>query len=147
MQPIHKEMLLESLARFGRCDVVVGGTSMWPFIKPGDTVSICNKPQNPSPGMVVAFFVENQFVAHRIVWNSRIKSEGWKIFVHGDAAFGSWTQMNYDQVVGIVEYVQRGEDRISFWFANPLRIVTIPLGLMLQLVVYIKCTLKNNYNG
>ena len=147
MQPIHKEMLLDSLNRFGRCEVVVGGTSMWPFIKPGDTVSICRKPRHPALGMVAAFFVENQFITHRVIWHRKKKPDGWELFVHGDAAFGSLTPVNYDQVIGIVEYVKKGEITHSLWFAFPFRIVTIPLGLMLQLVVYIKSTIRKNREG
>ena len=43
MKATHKEMLLASLEKFNSCEVVVGGTSMWPFIKDGDIVGVSSR--------------------------------------------------------------------------------------------------------
>jgi len=130
------------LKAFGRCNVVVGGTSMWPFIKQGDIVTVCQKPFIPALGMVVAFFIENQFVVRRVVWYRKIEENRWQLIIRGDTCPGSLTRIDSDQVIGTVSGIKRGDTGMSCWCEFPWRIVTILLGFMLQLAVAIKSSLS-----
>ncbi len=138
MEPIHKEMILASLEKFNTCEVKVGGTSMWPFIQDGDIISLRHKPFKPRLGAVVGFFDEDQFIAHRIVWYTKKGTKGWNVYVHGDSSPCSLTRIGSNQVIGTVEYIKRGTKKITSWFIFPFRIITIPYGIVLQLLVAIK---------
>jgi hypothetical protein len=144
MEPIHKKMLLATLGKCNTCEVVVGGTSMWPFIEPGDKVFIRKKPFRPSLGVVVAFFNENQLVVHRIIGVKKKEGDTWQLLIHGDSSPRSQSKIESDQIVGTVEYVKRGNKKITCWFIFPLRIVIIPLGFILQLLVWIKVGIRRN---
>lgn len=139
MKITHKEMLLEILNKFNRCEVIVGGTSMWPFIRDGDTASIKKRePFTPSLGMVVAFFSGEQLIIHRIVWCRKMANDKWKILVHGDASPFSISRINSDQIIGTIEYVKRQNKTITLSFNDAYRIIAIPLGLMLQRIVALR---------
>ena len=138
MKITHKEMLLEILNKFNRCEVIVGGTSMWPFIREGDTVSIRQKPFIPSLGAVVAFFSGEQLIIHRIIWCKKKADGEWDILVHGDASPFSISKINSDQVIGAIEYVKRENKKVTLSFNDAYRIIAIPLGLMLQLMVALR---------
>ena len=132
-------MFLEALEKHNRCEVVVGGTSMWPFIRDGDTASIKkNEPFTPSPGTVVAFFAGEQLIVHRIIWCKKKADGRWDISVHGDASPGSQSKINADQVIGSVEYVKRQNRKITLTFNDAYRIIAIPLGLILQFIVALR---------
>ena len=138
MKITHKEMLLEILNKFNRCEVIVGGTSMWPFIRDGDTVSIKGRPFTPSLGSVVAFFSDEQFIIHRIIWCDKRANGKWDILVHGDASPYSISKINSDQIIGTIEYVKRQNRKIILLFNDAYRIIAIPFGLMLQLIVALR---------
>ncbi len=138
MKTTHKEMLLASLEKFNTCEVVVGGTSMWPFIREGDTVSIKQKPFKPSLGKVVAFFAGDQLITHRIIWYKQINYNNWLLTIHGDASPFSLSQINTDEVIGTIRYLKRKNRKITFSLNYPYRIIAIPIGIVLQFVVAIK---------
>ena len=100
-------MLLEILKKHNKCEVLVGGTSMWPFIKDGDIVLIKHKPFKPSPGTVVAFFSGEQLIIHRIVWCREKADDKWDIWVHGDGSPYSMSNIKPGQIIGTIEYVKR----------------------------------------
>ena len=142
METVQKEMLLESLAKFNTCEVVVSGTSMWPFIRSGDTISIRHKPEKYSLGSVIAFFNEDQLIVHRVIWHKKIACDEWEIFVHGDASPCSTVKIKPDHIIGTVEYVKRHNTIITLSFNDPYRIIAIPLGFILQFLVSIKTGIR-----
>lgn len=131
-------MLLEILKKHNKCEVIVGGTSMWPFIREGDTVSIRQKPFIPSLGAVVAFFSGEQLIIHRVIWCKKKANDGWDILVHGDASPYSISKINSDQIIGTIEYAKRQNMTITLSFNDAYRIIAIPLGLMIQLIVALR---------
>lgn len=138
MKITHKEMLLEILKKHNKCEVIVGGTSMWPFIRNGDVVSIKNRHIKPSLGTVVALFSGEQLIIHRIVWCRKISNDKWKIWVHGDGCPYSISMTNWDQVIGVVEYIKRKNKIITLSFNDIYRFITIPVGFLIQLLIIIK---------
>ena len=143
MKITHKEMLLEILEKHNKCEVIVGGTSMWPFIRDGDTVSIKGRPFTPSLGTVVAFFSDAQLIIHRIIWCKLRANDEWEILVHGDASPFSISQINLDQIIGTIDYVKRQNKKITLSFNDAYRIIAIPLGFLLQFLISIKCSFAN----
>ena len=147
MKITHKEMLLEILKKHNKCEVLVGGTSMWPFIKDGDVVSIKYKPFKPSPGIVVAFFSGEQLIIHRIVWCREKSDDKWDIWVHGDGSPYSMSKIKQGQIIGAIEYVKR-EDKIVTLSLNDLyRIVAVPLGYIIQFLIACKLVLQHKEKG
>ena len=142
MKITHREMLLEILNKFNRCEVIVGGTSMWPFIRDGDIASIERKPFIPSLGTVVAFFAGEQLIVHRIVWCRKTANDKWKILVHGDASPFSISKINSGQVIGTIEYVKRQNRKITLSINDAYRIIAIPLGLIIQLIVALRLNIS-----
>jgi hypothetical protein len=142
MKAIHKEMLLASLEKFNTCDVTVGGTSMWPFIKSGDIVSITQKPFRPALGQVVAFFVDSRLITHRVIWYRKTGHDTWLLTVHGDASPLSLTHIESDQVVGTVMHLKRNTRKLSRSFEFPFRVFAIPFGIVLQLIIALKLILR-----
>ncbi len=138
MELHHKEMLLASLEKHNACEVTVGGTSMWPFIKHGDVLSLRYKPFKPRLGAVVGFFYDNQLIVHRIIWYKRKKPQRWEVCVHGDASPFSLAKIDSEEIVGTVEYIKRGKKIIKSWFRYPLQIAIIPIGFLLQTIVAAK---------
>lgn len=131
-------MLLEILEKYNSCEVIVGGTSMWPFINDGDTVSIRRKSFIPSPGKVVAFFSGEQLIIHRIIWSRKKANDKWEILVHGDGCPFSISKIASDQIIGAVEYVKRENRKIRLSFNDPYRFIVIPIGFLLQFLISIK---------
>ena len=138
MKAAHKEMLLASLGRFNTCDVTVGGTSMWPFIQSGDSLSIVQKPFRPALGQVVAFFSGNQLITHRIIWYRKKEHDHWLLTVQGDASPFSFTRIQSDQVIGTVECLKRDTRTVSRSFRFPYRMLIIPVSFVLQIIIAIK---------
>lgn len=144
MKTTHKEILLASLKKFDTCEVVVNGTSMWPFIKNGDTISIKQKPFKPSIGKVIAFFTGDQLITHRIVWYRKKDDDMWEVWVHGDSCPRSISKINSNQIIGVIESVKRDGRVITSPFTGIYRLFTIPIGFLLQLLIIIKSG-KNKY--
>ena len=61
MDPRQKEMLTSALQTFGKCDVIVKGESMKPFIRNGDTVSLSPWADVPRPGKSSPFSMGTNF--------------------------------------------------------------------------------------
>lgn len=131
-------MLLEILEKYNSCEVIVGGTSMWPFVKDGDVVSIKHKPFKPSLGTVVAFFSVEQLIIHRIIWCRRKNDDRWDIFVHGDACPFSISKIRSDEVIGTIQYVKRQNTKVKLSFSDYYRIIAIPIGFLLQFLISVK---------
>lgn len=142
MKTIHKEMLLASLEKFNSCDVTVGGTSMWPFIKSGDTVLITKKNFKPSLGKVVAFFIDDQLITHRIIWYKKKDPEHWDIWVHGDGCPHSVSKIDSNQIIGTVKHIKRKNRIISRSFNDFFRYFTIPIGFLIQMLIAFKSVVK-----
>lgn len=142
MEPIHKEMLLASLQTHNMCEITVGGTSMWPFIRHGDTLIIKYKPFKPGLGTVVGFFAGDQLIVHRIIWYRRKGPELWDIYVHGDASPFSIAKIDTEAVIGVVQSIKRRNKKITLWFTFPVRIGIIPFGFFLQCLVALRLFTK-----
>ncbi len=144
MEYLQREMLITSLDKFKTCKVVVNGTSMWPFIKNGDTVTIRNKLFKPSIGKVVAFFLEDQLIIHRIISYKYIDKGTWELLIHGDSSPFSLIRIKSDQVIGTVENIKRKNMQKSLWFVPPYQYFTIPVGIVLHFLVLLKLVISGN---
>ena len=135
MNPGTKEALCEALHSLGSCDVTVAGRSMWPFIRPGDVVTIAAGPLNIRRGTVVAFFSENQLIVHRVV-GYRKRPDGLQdCVVHGDSSPGSRAVIAQDQVIGCVTAIKRNSRKTAIWLRPPLSWIAIVAGFVLQAAV------------
>jgi signal peptidase I len=138
MDPVHKEMLMSALRAFGKCDVVVEGESMKPFIRSGDTVTLSRKENPPRLGEVIAFFNEDQLLVHRVVWRKRFASGIWRIWVWGDSSPGMPGSVLSDEYVGKVVSITRNNRPSGIWIRFPLRIIALPAGIFLHLAHVLK---------
>lgn len=142
MRADHQEMLRAALNELGSCDVKVEGASMWPFIQPGNTVTVCRCSKKPLLGTVVAFLNQGRLIVHRVVWRRKGCSEGWNVWVHGDSSPFSCTRIESEEIIGTVTRL-RDRGRFSqLWLAFPMRVLAIPIGILLQIFVAAKAGLS-----
>ncbi len=142
MESSHRIMVCQALSQHKKCTVKVEGTSMWPFIKPGDRVTIKNNFAKPIVGSVVAFFIENQLVIHRVIWFIRRGPKTWNVFVHGDSSPFSFSEIKSGIIIGTVKQLKRSNKTYNLWLSNPFGIFAIPLGFLFQCMVLLRLFLK-----
>lgn len=131
-------MLVTAIETTGRCDITVHGQSMKPFIRDGDTVSICRKSNVPFPGEVVAFFNGDQLFVHRIVWTKKVRGKGRLIWVWGDSSLHSLGKIWSSEIIGAVTHVSRNNKYHDLWLRFPFRMCAVLIGLTIQGAFYIK---------
>jgi len=86
----------------------------------------------PLPGQVAAFISGNQIIVHRILWPFKSK-----IVIHGDSSPNSLGAVNKQQMLGIVESLERNDKTIRWIFKSPLRELLIAGGFIMQILVSI----------
>ncbi|MBD3393470.1 MAG: hypothetical protein GF418_15145 [Chitinivibrionales bacterium] len=138
MDSHQKVMLLASLAEHGTCRATVQGTSMWPFVKNGDRVVIHEPPLRPRRGMVVAFFVGEQLVIHRIAGCRKDGEAGWRVSTKGDAMPGSRLRVLWKEIAGTVERIERGNREYIAWLQPPWSLVAAQLGIALRFLTALR---------
>lgn len=77
----------------------VSGKSMYPTLRPGDTVQIEAKCRDSAVGEVVVYLREERLIIHRFLGNGRYRGDG---CLTVDAA------VNAADMIGIVRQVERG---------------------------------------
>lgn len=132
MEPYQKEALRSALQSFGKCDVIVQGESMKPFIRSGDTVSLSSISGIPRLGEIVAFFNVNQLLVHRIIWRKRLSTGDWHFWVWGDSSPGMPGKVSLSECLGKVVLLSRKgrPERPRLLF--PFRLLAILTGVFLH---------------
>jgi signal peptidase I len=147
MEQTQKRMLLDSLARFGSCDVTVSGESMKPFILPGDRVHIALTPRPFMPGHALAFFTGNQLIIHRIC-AVRKDPDGNRIYsIRGDSSPDSHGEISAQFVAGRVQHVHRHGRKYYLWFHYPFCLVTLLVGPAMRVCVSLRKALRTSGKG
>jgi hypothetical protein len=132
MKHASKRMLLDTLGKFGRCDVTVYGESMKPFIRRGDVATIVASNSPPLRGEVVAFFNGNQLIVHRVLRRKKNGDRTWSLAVYGDSSPCSGGTVLSSRVIGIVRHIKRDGRKHSLWLSSPLRILALPAGFLFR---------------
>jgi hypothetical protein len=135
-------MVLEALGQSGSCDAIVGGKSMWPFIRDGDRVRIQRSDHPPTLGSVAAFFNAEQLIVHRVVWTMRRPDSSRDIWLWGDSSPLSLSKKNSTRIAGVIAGTLHHGRLHRFWFTTPARLMCLPLGVGLQLLVLVKRLLR-----
>lgn len=111
---------------------------MWPFIKDGDSVTIKGGGFVPGPGVIVALFVGDQLIVHRIVRCQKRSHEAWDLWVRGDSSPTSCAKISTEQVIGtVVALSRRGVSR-GFWLNPFCRQGAVLIGYVLQTLLFLK---------
>jgi hypothetical protein len=128
MLPEQKVGLLEALAAHGLCEVRVAGRSMLPFIKTGDVVTIKRSEGSHRIGSVVALFIKDQLIIHRIV---KVEKTG-TLLICGDSSAGSETSVMPSEIIGTVVSLKRNGKIHSRWLKPPLSLIALIVGLIIK---------------
>lgn len=131
MHPEQKAGLLEALAAHGSCEVRVAGRSMLPFIKPGDVVTIKRCDGLPCFGSVVALFVQDQLIVHRV---AKVTKTG-TVLISGDSSVGSETSVMPSEIIGTVVSLKRNGKIHSRWLKPPLSLIALIVGMIIKMLV------------
>ena len=131
-------MLRAAIETTGQCDITVHGQSMKPFIRDGDTVSICRKSSGPFPGEVVAFFNDDQLFVHRIVWTGNVPGKGRILWVWGDSSLHSLGKIWSNEVIGTVTRVSRDNKHHDLWLRFPFRMCAVLIGYLIHAALFVK---------
>jgi hypothetical protein len=105
--------IADALKRRGRISLRVHGTSMLPWVQPGDIALVRKESlENVRCGDVVLFRRENHLVVHRIV-ERRGSLEAAEFFAKGDAHPNSDGKVEEKELLGRVVRLYRGRKRID----------------------------------
>ncbi|MFC1583932.1 S24/S26 family peptidase [Fibrobacterota bacterium] len=141
MDKHQKQILLTALDKFGTVEVRVGGWSMWPFIRHNETIVVAKEMKTPYLGKVIAFFNENQLIAHRVAW-SRPKGNGSADFwVLGDFSQFSLSRIDSRQVIGTVSGLKVDGFR-NLWLIQPFCVFALIIGFILRGILSINKLVK-----
>jgi signal peptidase len=92
---------------------IASGTSMFPFLRKGDILTIDPAPMETiKRGDVVVFESEEKWIAHRVI-HIHSKEGAIQIRTRGDARISSDTAINKANYVGIVSSMERDSKKIS----------------------------------
>ena len=103
---VHKSSLFELWKEAGRpIDVRIDGASMWPLIRPKDSVCLrLMDGHELKTGDLLAFWKDGAIVVHRFIGKKREKGAGW-LCQKGDNLSG-WSWIPEDEVIGRVESIK-----------------------------------------
>jgi hypothetical protein len=138
-----KAMLLASLRQTGLCDLTVGGQSMWPFIRHGEKVRIRRIDRMPAIGSVAAFFNDSQLILHRVVWTARRGDFSGAVWLWGDSSPHSLAKVGGTEIAGLVIGTLGGQHLHRFWFTTPARLLCLPIGALLHLLVHLRQSVRS----
>jgi len=97
------ELLLEVLKKFGRARTRVGGNSMLPTLRVGDTLSVeAARAADVFPGDIILCFQGGRFYTHRLV-----NRHGTSLITRGDANARIDSPVAADECVGRVASAER----------------------------------------
>jgi hypothetical protein len=138
VKPYQKDMLKAAIETIGQCDISVHGQSMKPFIRDGDTVTICRKSSGLFPGRVVAFFNSDQLVVHRIIWMKKVSGKGRLLRVWGDSSLHSLGKVWSYEIIGMVTHVSRHDKKHDLWLKYPFCMCSVLIGFLIHGVLFLK---------
>jgi hypothetical protein len=148
VKPYQKDMLKAAIETIGQCDISVHGQSMKPFIRDGDTVTICRKSSGLFPGRVVAFFNGDQLVVHRIIWMKKVSGKGKLLRVWGDSSLHSLGKVWSCKIIGMVTHISRHDKKHDLWLRFPFSMCAVLVGIFIHGVFLLrKLPYKNTGTG
>lgn len=107
------ELVAESLRSTGRVRLRVSGRSMFPWIRPGDVLFICQAELHQVlSGNVVVFVREGRLVVHRVIQKCGTPSEP-LLVTKGDAVADADAPVSSVELLGCVAAIYRGGRRIN----------------------------------
>jgi hypothetical protein len=131
MLPEQRAGLIEALAARGSCEVRVEGRSMLPFIKPGDVVTIKRCKGSQRIGSIVALFVKDQLIVHRVVKVTKTDT----LLISGDSSAGSEASVMPSEIIGTVVSLKRNGKIHSRWLQRPLSLIALIVGMIIKMLV------------
>lgn len=109
----HVEKVAAALRTRGRAYLSVLGSSMFPWLRPGDILWVCwTDFRQVSPGMVVLFAREGRLIVHRVI-RKRATASGPALITKGDFVPRADAPVMPDELLGRVAWIQRGQRRID----------------------------------
>ncbi|MCP4104508.1 MAG: signal peptidase I [Desulfobacteraceae bacterium] len=96
------------------------GTSMFPFFRPGDNLTIkSGTPNNIRIGDIAAFLQDKNIIVHRIV--KKKKAGGQIIYCQKGDNVQGWGWITQENIIGRVESVRRGDKTVNILKGRPFR--------------------------
>jgi len=139
---VLRDLADELLDRGTSIRITASGYSMYPAIKPGNTIII--KPMPPDElkcGMIIAWKRENDLVVHRLVLAYESDEKRYYI-TRGDSCRSSDKPVTLDMIAGRVEAIYKGHRLVRPVKIHPIserryrlnRVITIMLGYFNKLL-------------
>jgi len=124
---LAEELLDEGLS----IKTIVGGNSMFPFLRNGNTVIIKKVPiPYLKTGDIIVFKSNNKLVAHRIIFKRKQKSD-FKIFTKGDARLLFDKPLTAKNYIGRVNPATAKKTEILNFIIAMVSIISIPFFIFL----------------
>ena len=121
--PAHSEVAREILARGHSFRFHAMGTSMSPFIRDGDVITLVPfEAARSSPGVVVAFInpATGRLVVHRI-----IAIVGDRCRIRGDNCEEEDGEIRHDSIIGTVSNIERAGKQVRFGLGPERAIIAL----------------------
>jgi len=107
------EQVAAALRTRGRVCLTVLGSSMFPWLRPGDILWVCRTNfRQTSPGMVVLFAREGRLIVHRVIRKHAMAS-GPGLITKGDFVPQADAPVTAEELLGRVVWIQRGKRQID----------------------------------
>ena len=107
------EQVAAALRSRGRVCLTVLGSSMFPWLRPGDILWVCRTTfRRISPGMVILFAREGKLIVHRAI-RKQAGAFGPKLLTKGDCVAHADAPVTPDELLGRVVWIQRGKRQID----------------------------------
>ena len=107
------EQVAAALRARGRVCLTVLGSSMFPWLRPGDVLWVCRTSfPRISPGMVVLFARERKLIVHRVI-RKQAAASGPGLLTKGDFVPHADAPVAPQELLGRVVWIQRGKRQID----------------------------------
>jgi signal peptidase len=107
------EQVAAALRARGRLCLTVLGSSMFPWLRPGDILWVCcTSFDRLSPGMVVLFAREGKLIVHRVI-RKQATASGPALLTKGDCVPHTDAPVLPQEILGRVVWIQRGRRQID----------------------------------
>ena len=146
MKESQKEIVLAALEKFHKVEIIVGGWSMWPFIRNGDTIRIRKITKSLNPGKVAVFFNGDQLIAHRVIWKKSCENSVC-YWISGDYSNSNFDRVEETEIVGFVDKIGKKWRLRTLWLHYPLNLSAPFIGFFLaklvKVIEFIKSSLQS----
>jgi signal peptidase len=138
-QELSHALRKEAIKNGHAVQTIASGTSMFPFLRKGDVLTIDPAPMETiKRGDIVVFENEDKWIAHRVI-KIRNNTEGLEFLLRGDTCMAFDPIVNKGNYIGIVRVFTRknskknmNDSSLHFWKKN-----IVILGLIYNLPLYL----------